>query len=92
MYMYIYLYLHSPRIHAHNRQGVGTRRHGHPEVIVRHHRNRGDVVQHISEPCPKDIESGWETGHACIHPLTIHAPLHSTIITEIYSMPCLILG
>lgn len=38
---------------------------GHPEVIVRHHGSSGDVVQHISEPCPQRHRV-WVGDRACI--------------------------
>lgn len=44
---------------------------GDPEVIVRHHRSSGDVVQYISEPCPQRHRV-WVGDRACVHPSIDH--------------------
>lgn len=60
-----------------------------PEVTEHLPGSSVSVVQHIPEPCSQ--MSRWETGHVCIHPLTIHVPLHLASITEIYSVPSLMI-
>lgn len=74
--------------------GKGGGREGMDDPEVTEHLPRSSGMRcstHLS-PALRDISSRWETGHAHLHTLTIHAPLHSANIAKVCSMPGLMLG